>query len=179
MQDVAEEAGVNKALLHYYFRSKERLAEEVFLRAAKVLFPKMLETLASDLPLREKLDRAVDLEIDQLTANPFLPGYILAELQYRPKRLVTLLESTVSMSRMQSVVTDSLQKQLDAEAAAGRLRPTKAADLMVALMSQLIFPFVASPMLQLALGLDAETQAEMTRRRRETLADSILRSLRP
>ena len=38
-QEIADEAGVNKALLHYYYRSKEKLANAVFLQAARAMFP--------------------------------------------------------------------------------------------------------------------------------------------
>src|SRR6478736_10462542 len=61
MQEIAEEAGVNQALLHYYFRSKERLAQAVFQQLASRLFPALIQTLASDLSLDEKIDRLVGL----------------------------------------------------------------------------------------------------------------------
>ncbi len=54
-QEIADEAGVNKALLHYYCRSKERLADAVSLRAAREMFPRMMAALASDVPLRDRL----------------------------------------------------------------------------------------------------------------------------
>ena len=179
MQEIADEADVNKALLHYYFRSKERLAEAVFLRAARTLFPRMLRIIASDLPLREKLHRAVATELDILEQNPYLPGYLISEFQYRPDRLHELLSGAVSVAQMRSAVMDTLQRQLDAEVAAGRLRPTRVEDLMVALLSQLVFPFAAAPMLQAILGLDEEARLAMTARRRAGLADALLRSLGP
>src|SRR6185436_16021584 len=63
MQEIAEEAGVNKALLHYYFRSKERLAEAVFRRVALQLFPPLIGVLSSpDLSIEEKVARVIELE---------------------------------------------------------------------------------------------------------------------
>lgn len=178
-QEIADEAGVNKALLHYYFRTKERLAEAVFLRAARTLFPRMLKIIASDLPLREKLHRAVATELDILEENPYLPGYLISEFQYRPDRIHELLNEAVSVPQMRSAFLGTLQRQLDEEAEAGRLRPTRVEDLMVALIAQLVFPFAAAPMLQAILGLDEEARREMTSRRRAGLADALLRSLAP
>src|SRR5687767_15639661 len=63
-QEIADEAGVNKALLHYYFRTKERLAEAVFERAARQLFPPLLSTLTSDLSIEEKVERVIQHYID-------------------------------------------------------------------------------------------------------------------
>src|SRR6478609_11918950 len=55
MQEIAQEAGVNQALLHYYFRSKERLAQAVFQQLASRLFPALIQTLASDVSIDEKI----------------------------------------------------------------------------------------------------------------------------
>ncbi len=178
-QEIADEAGVNKALLHYYYRSKDKLAEAVFLRAIGTLFPRMLAILASDLPLRDKLQAAVEAELDMLEANPFLPGYVISEFQYRPERLRELLTRALPIDEQRAAVLGGLQRQLDAEADAGRLRPTRAEDLMVSLMAQLVFPFAAAPMIEAVLGLDADARAAMTARRRAGLADAMLRSLGP
>src|SRR5690242_2930283 len=61
-QEIAKEAGVNSALLHYYFRTKERLAEAVFRRAAGQLMPAVIGILASDLALEEKIAQVIDVE---------------------------------------------------------------------------------------------------------------------
>src|SRR5918992_1083630 len=73
MQEIADEAGVNKALLHYYFRNKERLAEAVFERAAHRLLPPLLAMLGSDASLEEKIEGAVHHYLDVVSGSPFLP----------------------------------------------------------------------------------------------------------
>src|ERR1700754_5084567 len=74
-QEIAREAGVNPELLHYYFRSKERLAEAVFKRAAGQLLPAVIRILASDATLDDKVRQVVEVEIDHLLKVPYLPGY--------------------------------------------------------------------------------------------------------
>src|SRR3712207_6432967 len=74
MQEIAEEAGVNQALLHYYFRSKDRLAEAVFRQVAGRLLPSVLELLGSDAPIEDKVERFVHLYLDAFVRSPFLPG---------------------------------------------------------------------------------------------------------
>src|SRR5947207_7063972 len=83
-QEIADEAGVNKALLHYYFRTKERLAAAVFARAASKLLPPVITTLASNDDLEMKVQRVVAIELDVLLQHPYLPGYIIAELTHNP-----------------------------------------------------------------------------------------------
>src|SRR5205809_1718747 len=61
MQEIAAEAGVNQALLHYYFRSKDQLSAAVFEQMASRLFPTLLQTLMTDSSLDEKIDRIIDI----------------------------------------------------------------------------------------------------------------------
>jgi hypothetical protein len=139
----------------------------------------MLQALASDLPLREKLQQAIDAELAILDANPYLPGYVISEFQYRPDTFRTLLTDALPVEAVRRAVFEKIQHQLDAEAEAGRLRPTRAEDLIVALMAQLVFPFAAAPMLETLLGLDVDARAAMMERRRAGLADALLRSFGP
>jgi AcrR family transcriptional regulator len=178
-QEIADEAGVNKALLHYYYRTKEKLAQAVLLRAAATFFPKMMSTLASDLPLRDKLQKVIEVELDMLEANPYLPGYLISEFQYRIADLRALLQTVIPIATFRKNVLGTLQSQIDAEVEAGTMRPTRAEDLVVSLMAQLVFPFAAAPMLEVVLDLDEEARRAMVQRRRTELADAILRSLRP
>src|SRR5512138_3136226 len=90
MQEIADEAGVNKALLHYYYRSKERLSDAVFERVAAVLFSDVLPIMASDLELEEKIDRFVEADLALLCRHPYLPGYVLGELAHHPERLTAV-----------------------------------------------------------------------------------------
>src|SRR5688500_12830406 len=92
MQEIAAEAGVNQALLHYYFRSKDRLSDAMFLQVASRIFPTVVQTLSSDLSLDEKIERIVPVYADNLAQNPFLPGYLLAEMHQNPDRVRQLLE---------------------------------------------------------------------------------------
>src|SRR5512142_277113 len=75
MQEIAREAGVNQALLHYYFRSKEQLARAAFERAGTQLMPAVVEVIASGQPIEEKVARIVSLELELLARTPYLPGY--------------------------------------------------------------------------------------------------------
>src|SRR5947207_12714819 len=97
-QEIAKEAGVNSALLHYYFRTKERLAEAVFKRAAGQLLPAVIGILASDLELENKVTQVVQVELTQLSAAPYLPGYILSELAHHPERAAQLFSTATGMA---------------------------------------------------------------------------------
>jgi TetR/AcrR family transcriptional regulator len=181
MQEVADEAGVNKALLHYYFRSKDRLAQAVFRRAMQTLLPSVLDTLRSDASIPEKVRRVVAIEVDVLRANPFLPGYILGELTHQPERIHQLFESVSGLTteQMGAQVLSRLGAQLAEEARAGRMRAISAEAFMLNLLSLVIFPFAGRPLLGAVMGLGEGEFEAMMEHRKATLPEFILNALRP
>ncbi len=180
MQEIAAEAGVNQALLHYYFRSKDQLAQAVFRDVAGRLFPAIMMVLGSDATIEEKVEQVVHLYIDNVRKNPFLPGYILAELHHHPGRIESFREALgFNPAKFKTLIAAKLSKQLRAEAAAGRMRAISAEQFIVNLLSLSVFPFAARPMLYLALGMsDRKFEAFLNVRRRE-LPAFILAGLRP
>jgi len=180
-QEIADEAGVNKALLHYYFRSKERLAEAVFERAARGLFPPLFAILSSEASIEEKVTKVVDHYLTTITASPYLPGYILSELHHRPERIARLVE------RASGVPADGLAKRLFAGLAgqveqrvrAGVMRPITVEQFATNLVSLCLFPFVARPLLKVFFGWDDDGFAAFIEERRKELAGFILAGLRP
>src|SRR2546427_208141 len=181
MQQIAAEAGVNQALLHYYFRSKEQLAQTAFARAASQFMPAVIEVLASDGELEDKVTRVVALELDHLSRVPFLPGYILGEVTHRPERARQLILAMAGQSPddIRPRVFGKLKAQIDARVAAGTMRPIAPQTFMVNLMSLCIFPFAARPMLMAMLGLDAGGFAQFIATRSEELPAFFLGGLRP
>jgi TetR/AcrR family transcriptional regulator len=181
MQEVADEAGVNKALLHYYFRSKDQLAQAVFRRALGSLLPPAMEILRSEAPIEAKVRGIVDLEVDILRRNPVLPGYLLGELTHHPDRVRETFESVVGMEleRVGEEVRGTVRVQLEAEVAAGRLREISVEDFLMNLMSLAIFPFAAQPLLHLMLGVDAAGFDELMVGRRSRVPEFFLNALRP
>lgn len=180
-QEIADEAGVNKALLHYYFRSKARLADAVFQRAARRLIPPLLAMLASDLPLEAKVRELVRRELDVLSATPGLPGYLLSEMHHHPERLDALMAGIIGTAPEKAVspVLATLRAQIDAAVRAGSMRPIPPEQFMVSLVSLCIFPFAARPLLTAMLGGGDAAFDRMIAARRDTLADFFLAGLRP
>lgn len=181
MQEIAEEAGVNQALLHYYFRSKERLSEAVFREAAGRMFPAIIQILGSNLDIGEKIDGIVDTYLTAMSDRPFLPGYIISELHHHPERIQQLL-GDVAGGKLSDVVRpalDKLDRQLAAEARAGRMRRISGEQFLVNLLSLCVFPFAAHPMLRAALGFDDDDFRKFIAQRRKELPQFIRNALTP
>lgn len=180
MQEIAREAGVNSALLHYYFRSKQRLAEAVFHRAAAQLLPAVMGVLASERSLEEKVQQVVEIEIDRLSRTPYLPAYILSELAHHPERIHQLVSALTGSqpAALGRKLRRVLGGQIAAEVSAGRMRPIPPEQFLVNLISLCIFPFAARPMIAAVMGMDDRAFARFIRVRRAALPDFILNALR-
>ena len=181
MQEIAEEAGVNQALLHYYFRSKERLSEAVFAETAGRMFPAVVGILGGDLTIDEKIDRIVETYLDTMSRSPFLPGYILSELHHHPERIPKLLGSVSGKSFSSTLlpVIEKLDKQLASEARKGHIRRISAQQFVVNLLSLCVFPFAARPMFRAAFDMDDDAFAKLIATRRRELPQFIKSALRP
>jgi TetR/AcrR family transcriptional regulator len=181
MQEIADEAGVNKALLHYYFRNKSRLAAAVFQRVAQGLFLRVSEILGSDADIEDKVRQVIRLYLDQLTKTPYAPAYVISELNQHPDRATEFVEA-VRQIRERSLgpgVLDTLTKQIRQRVRAGAMRAISTPQFIANLASLCIFPFAARPMLCAILDLDDRGFRRFIDERKTGLPEFFLNALRP
>src|SRR5262245_23793102 len=179
--EIAKEAGVNPALLHYYFRTKERLAEAVFRRAAGQLLPAVIRILASDATLEDKVEQVVQVELEFLSKAPYLPAYILSELAHHPDRapqLIAAVTGEVPVA-LGTHVRTVLAKQIDARVRERTMHPIAPDQFAVNLLALCVFPFAARPLFMAMFGIDQKGFEQFIERRRQELAPFFLRALRP
>jgi len=181
MQEIAEEAGVNQALLHYYFRSKDRLAQAVFRDVAGRMVPSIVAVLGSESSIEQKVEQFVHLYIDVVRQSPFIPGYIVAELHFNPERLTALAAEIVGAhpaSVMQAFLL-RLGAQIDEQVKIGAMRSIAPDQFFVNLVALCVFPFIARPVLRIVFGQDDAAFSRFLDGRRRELPDFILNALRP
>ncbi len=113
--------------------------------------------------------------------NPFIPGYILAELHHHPERVAQLIGAVAGgpPAAVAAPMLAKLRAQIDAAVRAGAMAPIAAEQFLVNLLSLCIFPFAARPLLRVALGLDADGFARLIDARRTELPRFFLDALRP
>ena len=181
MQEIAAEAGVNQALLHYYFRSKERLSAAVFGQVGSRLFPSLIQILGADVPLEAKINRIIEAYLDTFSRHPFLPGYLLSEMHHHPERVAQMLATATGGDPRTDIarVFETVSRQIKKEVKAKRMRPIAAEQFVVNLISLCIFPFAARPMLGFMLGMDAAAFARFIDERKRQLPDFFHSALQP
>ncbi|MEI7526471.1 MAG: helix-turn-helix domain-containing protein [Mariniphaga sp.] len=142
MQEIADEAGMNKALLHYYFRSKENLFKAVFKDIFSKFFSRVKGTLNSNLTAKEKLMVFIDNYIELIAANPYVPQFIINEINRDPKVLKSIMfESGAEPQKILEMFMVEIQANN-----ASKIDPRH---IVVSLLGMLIFPFAGRPLLQL------------------------------
>jgi TetR/AcrR family transcriptional regulator len=172
VKDIAEAAGVNIALMNYYFRSKEQLFEMIFMETFLSFFGRMITLFNEETPLEVKIWKVVDQYTDFVIENPLMPVFVLSELQkneltfFKQLNLPTLL--------MESYMA----KQLREEAALGNIREVEPLQLLATLMGSIVFPVVARPMLKHIGGLDQEQYNQFLIDRKQITPRMIMAFLR-
>jgi AcrR family transcriptional regulator len=163
MQDIADEAGINKALVHYYFRNKEKLFEVIFMEAAAKLFPKINQIFNSDQPLFEKIESFCEEYISVIIDNPYLPLFVINEINQDPEYFLKKVWAGKSKPNPKKFL-----EQIEGEVKKGTIKRINPMQLLMNLISMTIFPFVAKPMFQKNLGMnEAQFRMIMEQRKKE------------
>ena len=134
-RDIAEEAGINLALLNYYFRSKEKLFEQVMKAKIVLLFGQILPIITDEkTTLEEKIDLTTEKYIDILSKNPNLPVFVISEIQKKNSELTSIIPIRKVFNNS-SLIKQIKEKRPD-------LNPLH---FLVSFLGMTIFPFVAKP----------------------------------
>ena len=140
MQEIADKAGINKALLHYYFRTKEKLFGAIFTRVLSIAFPQITSLMISGIPIKEKLSKFIDAYIDLLSKNPHLPSFILKEINRDPGVLANIIKKS---GVKPAIILESLQQEMDK----GTIRQMDPRELVINIIAMSVFPFAGKPLL--------------------------------
>ena len=173
MQDIADHAGINKALLHYYFRTKDKLFSAVFEMIAKKIFKKFAPVFVDDLNLEEKIRFFFREHISFLQANPRLPGFLLNEVNRNPARIKKLLNN-IDFNN----IWLQLYKQHKDELRKYNISQETLPQIMISMAAMSVFPFAARGILEGVLdkmGLDFNEYME---ERKTFAADFVINALK-
>jgi AcrR family transcriptional regulator len=172
MQEIADEAGINKALLHYYYRSKQLLFEAVFKAAFLSLIPQLSKILDNDLPLEEKIRTFAANYIQFVAEHPYLPNFIIQEINKNPQFIREILDNKDFPS------IEKFKAQVKMEIEKGTIKIIKAEQLFINLMALNVFPFIAAPLIKGVLKMDDKTFKQMMEDRKTEVGDFIINSIK-
>ncbi|MNU74830.1 HTH-type transcriptional regulator RutR [compost metagenome] len=144
MQDIANTAGINKALLHYYFRNKEKLFDSVFEKALEKYFAQMTVIGDKSMPIKERLMRYVDNIFTFFSEYPQMSMFIIKEISINPQMFH---EKVKTLKHPKSLLIPILQEAIDNK----EIPPIDPVMFMVNLHSLCAYPFLASPLYKVIL----------------------------
>ncbi|HNM55125.1 MAG: TetR/AcrR family transcriptional regulator [Saprospiraceae bacterium] len=161
-RDIAEGAGINLALLNYYFRSKEKLFELIMLETMFSFMQKMAVVLNDeDSKLEKKVELIASNYIDFFTEEPNVPIFVLNEMHKNPR----LLFDTLPVREL--FFNSVFFRQYQTQVAKGKIKEGNPANFLINMMSLIIFPFVGSPIFKLITGtLDVQYLELMQERKK-------------
>ena len=170
-RDIAEEAGINHAMLNYYFRSKEKLFEMVMMETMAQFF-KGVNLMLNDesTSLDEKIDLIVSNYVDLLLKEPELPTFILNEVRPNP-------QAFVEQNPIKEALTHSVLTRQYAEAVArGEITEPNLMQAILNVIGLVIFPFIAKPILTSIVNIPEE-QYKALMLQRKTLIPQWIKAM--
>jgi TetR/AcrR family transcriptional regulator len=172
MQEIADKAQINKALLHYYYRSKQLLFEAVFKSAFSLLAPQLNKVLNDDSDLFEKIRKFTESYISFVIKHPYLPNFVIQELNKNPEFVLHLQSEKhfPSIDKFKLQVSDAIKQ--------GVIRPIEAEQLFINIISLNIFPFIGQPLLMALVNVDKERYSKIVENRKTEVAEFIINSIK-
>ena len=173
MQEIANEARINKSLLHYYFRSKEKLFNAVFRFALSKFVPRFTENLKAEMDFYKRLEIIIEQYISLLLMNQFIPIFILNEINRNPDRI---FEHFSKAGVKPEIFIDIIQKEIDK----GTIKPIDPRQLIINMLALCIFPIAARPLLKrVFFDNNKKAYKEFLLERKTEVYKFIIESIKP
>jgi TetR/AcrR family transcriptional regulator len=167
MQEIADEAGINKALLHYYFRSKEQLYREVVLREVSGFFRELVASFSGEGEIEEFIRFFIDNYIDRLAGNPQVVRFLTWELGSGGAVVRDVVREAV-MGAQSGALYRKYTAVLDRAVREGRIRPVDPQHLIMNVLGMCLYTFLAAPILEhIFPGLRIQDERFIARRKTE------------
>ncbi|OHX65201.1 TetR/AcrR family transcriptional regulator [Flammeovirga pacifica] len=163
MQEIADRAEVNKALVHYYYKNKETLFQEVFKQVSVETIVPLIEILSSEMELEEKIQFFVNSYIDRLRQNPDMIAFMVGELQRN--NLPFFIEERVKK------LIDQFSKQLQSS---DKYKVVDPVQVLTSVIAACVFPFIAKPLVSSLTDVAGESFDEYLEKRKLELPKIIL-----
>ena len=172
MQEIADNAGINKAMLHYYYRSKQLLFEAVFKNAFSLLAPQLNAVLNDDSSIENKIRNFTSNYISFIVKHPYLPNFIIQELNRNHDFILKMKDNNGFPN------IEKFKKQVDDEVTKGLIKPISAEQLFINIMALNIFPFVAKPLIMAFTNSDDKHYKQLMEERKTEVANFIINSIK-
>lgn len=173
---IAEAAGVTHAMLHYYFRTKDKLFERIVSGKINMLGDIVLSAIGdSNLPLEDRIRQGIERHFDFISANRDLPKFIVNEVLTRSEHIELVKQNALHIVNN---LLNNFQHEIDEYAAKGLCRQVDARMLLIDIVSLNVFPFMAAPIVYGAIGDTYGSYDDFLVMRKKENVETILNKLK-
>ena len=174
--EISKHAGCNQALVHYYFRTKDKLFEAIFQTKINMFVESLLQSTPDEESFFDRLAHKIGRHFDLLSKNPKLPGLLFSEIATNPQRIVSIRNA---VSDGPQKVLQSLDTDLQNEIAKGTVRQMSVMDLLLYIVSLNVMPFLIEEPFKMITKLSDEEYRVFRAQRREENIKLILKGIKP
>lgn len=162
-QQIADEAGVNRALIHYYFRSRDQLFKKVLEEAVNETRNKVDSIFESNEPFKTKISKYLDVFIDRNAKYPYIQNFIITEIMQDPEKLKE------HFSRKRIHLMKHIVPPLKKEIESGGMQPVDPEHFIVNMMSMCSYPLIAKPFIQTMFAYDDKAYKNFLKERKQVI----------
>ena len=174
-KQIAQRAGCNQALLHYYYRTKDNLFVQIFEEKVKFIATHFLDINSTAQTLEERISQMVEAHFELFRKNPRLIPFLLKEVLSDPVRVAPILDKIKQyMVKIFGKIDEALHEEIEKGAA----RPVSTLNVILTLVSLDMAPFIIAPVLQRVLDLTDEQLDEQLDKRKQEVVEILLRQIR-
>lgn len=171
MREISAKSGVNKGLLHYYFKSKQAIFLGVFRQVIKLVFINVSEILErTDIDFDTKVDLLVDQYITLLSKHPKIPLFVMSELGKLPE-FAEATQVGLTLKNAALLLEKNLKEVKHVE-------PGDGFQFLFSLASLCVFPFMAAPIIEIIRPNDLKNHAEFMESRKIYIKSILKKSYR-
>ncbi len=172
MQEIADEADINKSMLHYYFRSKDKLFQKVFQDSIRQFFPEILKVLHADLALTPKIEKLVETYYEMFRKHPHLPRFVIHEMNQHPDRFKEFVKN------MGFEIPETFVKQIRQEIESDSMLNIDPREFIINTIGLCVFPLIARPMIETVFKMNNEQYQQFLEQRKKELPKFILNAVK-
>ena len=166
IQEIADEAGVNRTLINYYFRSRDNLVQIVFDEAHRVEKEKSEVIMRSDLNFKEKISKFIEESLQTSLKYPYLETYIVSQIN----------KGSCQKKDIQSEDLQNLYKDIEVEMDLGNIEKIEPVQFLFNMISLLVFPSAARPLIKDNMMISDEEFDRLISERKDIILNMLFKN---
>lgn len=168
-QDIADAAGVNRTLLHYYFRSRESLLEKILLDGHAEFRRRISDTIDPDASFRDRLGVLIDMWHERAVEFPYLDAFLVVHIHQG-----SFLDSYMNDNRINLKEIDIFLDAIETEMKNGNIPTMEPIQYLFHVLSMITYPITMRPLWERAINANKKTYSRILADRKEAILKTLL-----